>query len=198
MKCLALLRNPADKIFRVKVTVARSKVKVRQNVTLAQPLMKMSLYTEYEMPSSSGCWEITQTSIFRVKVTVARSKVKVRRNVTSAHTLMKMSLYNEYEMPSSSRCWEIALTRCPSTERRTDGRTFVNTISPAWSPTAMAGRLVHRPYIFVSSIGKFFRSILEHYRSFPRLVWRDHSTKIYVRSHYGDPTRRLMGIFLCV
>ena len=33
------------KIFRVKVNVARSKVKVRQNVKLAQPLMKMSLYT---------------------------------------------------------------------------------------------------------------------------------------------------------
>ena len=31
------------------------KVKVRRNVTLAQPLMKMSLYTEYEMPSSSRC-----------------------------------------------------------------------------------------------------------------------------------------------
>ena len=29
------------------------KVKGQRNVTLAQPLMKMSLYIEYEMPSSS-------------------------------------------------------------------------------------------------------------------------------------------------
>ena len=67
------MRNRADKIFSVSVTVATSKVKVRRKMKLAHPLMKMSLYTEYEMPSSSRCREITD-KIFKVEVTVARSK----------------------------------------------------------------------------------------------------------------------------
>ena len=46
------------------------KVKVQRIVTLAHPLMKMSLYTEYEMLLLSNHAD----NIFRVKVSVARSK----------------------------------------------------------------------------------------------------------------------------
>ena len=49
------------------------KVKVRRNVTVAHSVMKMSLYTKYEMPSSRHCRDIAD-KIFRVKIAVARSK----------------------------------------------------------------------------------------------------------------------------
>jgi hypothetical protein len=99
-----LLRNCADKIFRVKVTVARSKVRVRRNVTLAHPLMKMSPYCIPNIKCLAQAAVARSDKFFRVKVTVARSKVKVLLNMTLAQPLMKMSLYTEYKMPSSSRC----------------------------------------------------------------------------------------------
>ena len=51
------------------------KVKVRRNVTFPQPHTKMSLYTEYEMSSSSCCWEIALTKDFQVEDQCGQVKV---------------------------------------------------------------------------------------------------------------------------
>ena len=79
------MRYGPDKIFQVKVIMARSKVKSRSNCDDIQLHPLNNVPATYEFFTPYGFWDMAQTRFFKVKVIMARSKVKSRSNYDLAH-----------------------------------------------------------------------------------------------------------------
>ena len=104
-------RYGPDKIFKVKVTTARSRVKSRSNYDEAQLHFLTNVPTKYELPTPYSFWDMARTRFFKVKVIMARSKVKSRSNYDEAQLYFLTNVPAKYELPTPYGFRDMARTR---------------------------------------------------------------------------------------
>ena len=85
------------KIFEVKVTVTRSKVKFTTNADIADHPLIRNLYTKFEATILNTLCDMVRTSFSEVKVAVSRSKVKSTIKPDVAHLPLMGSLHTKFE-----------------------------------------------------------------------------------------------------
>ena len=107
-------RYSPDKIFTLKVTTARSKVKSRSDHDFAYLQSLPNVPTKYQLSTPYGFRDIARTRFYNrqeVKVTTARSKVKSRSGHDVAHLHPLTNVSTTYQLPTPYGFRDIARTR---------------------------------------------------------------------------------------
>ena len=99
-------RYSPDKILKVKVTTARSKVKSRSDHDLAHLHPLTNNPTKYQLPTPYTFRDIARTRFYR-----ARSKVKSRSDHDVAHLHPLTNIPTKYQLPTPYGFQDIAWTR---------------------------------------------------------------------------------------
>ena len=98
------------KIFEVKVTVTRSKVKFTTDTDIAHHPLIRNQYTKFEPATLNTLRDMSQTSFSEVKVTASRSKVKSTIKPDVAHLALIGNLHTKFEAAVPHTFLDTALT----------------------------------------------------------------------------------------
>ena len=108
---LQFLRYSPDKILKVKVITASSKVKSRSDHDVAHLQPPTNVPAKYELPTPYGCRDIAQTRFYRSRSLRQGSKVKSRSHYDVAHLHPLTNVPTKYQLPTPYGFRDIARTR---------------------------------------------------------------------------------------